>query len=171
MEQWDVFISDPSLVSVKCYPDSLTRAEIEISEDEDIYEDFSGENRHQNYLLKAKVPYFLSYVMSNRSTMTTYYRRTLDDGTETMFHSSRGNENLCRINADKIGDDVVTNNVLCYFAYKPYEGGMELTHILKADPSGSIPEYLKQRAATRATKSLQTVVNFCRDGTIPEPLF
>ena len=61
--------------------------------------------------------------------------------------------------------------VLSYFSYKPYEGGIEITHILKFDPKGSIPDFWKQKQAERTVRSLKTVVEYCRDGTIPESLF
>ena len=113
----------------------------------------------------------LSYVVSNRSTLTTYYWSPQEDGTEKIFHSSRGNENLVSEHAESIGRNVVSNMVLSYFSYKPYEGGIELTHILKYDPSGTIPEYMKQKQVGRTMRSLKTVVDYCRDGTIPEALF
>ena len=113
----------------------------------------------------------LSYVVSNRSTLTTYYWCPQEDGTDIIFHSSRGNENLVEAHASSIGNNVVSNMVLSYFSYKPYEGGIEITHILKYDPCGTIPEYMKQKQVGRTMRSLKTVVNYCRDGTIPESLF
>ena len=110
-------------------------------------------------------------VISNRSTLTTFYSHTKEDGTEVLFHSSKGNEELVTANSAQIGSDVVTNNVLTYMAWKPYEGGMELTHIVKMDPNGMIPGFIKNKAATRMANSLQIIVNYCRDGTIPEPIF
>lgn len=86
----------------------------------------------------------LSYVVSNRSTLTTYYWCPQEDGTDIIFHSSCGNENLVEAHASSIGNNVVSNMVLSYFSYKPYESGIELTHILKYDPKGTIPEYMKQ---------------------------
>ena len=85
---------------------------------------------HKVRLLKMKMP----MMITNRSTLTCFYRREREDGTKLVFHSSRGNEELIAANADQIGGDVVTNNALTYMAWKPYEGGMEITHIVKMDP-------------------------------------
>ena len=56
-------------------------------------------------------------------------------------------------------------------AWKPYDGGIEITHVVKMDPAGSIPGFIKNKAASRMTNSLQFIVNYVRDGTIPEALF
>ena len=56
-------------------------------------------------------------------------------------------------------------------AWKPYDGGMELTHIVKMDPAGSIPGFIKNKAAARMQNSLQFIVGYVKDGTIPEPIF
>ena len=122
---------------------------------------------HVVRLLKMKMP----MMITNRATMTVFYRKELEDGTKLIFHSSKGNEELVAANSGQIGGDVVTNNVLTYMAWKPYDGGMELTHIIKMDPAGSIPGFIKNKAAARMTNSLQFIVNYVKDGTIPEALF
>ena len=153
-QQWETWSADPSVVSAAVNP-KLTR--IELPDDEG----------HKVRLLKMKMP----MMITNRSTLTTFYRQEKEDGTKLLFHSSKGNENLIAANADQIGSDVSTNNVLTYMAWKPYEGGMDLTHIVKMDPAGSIPDFIKKKAAARLANSLQIIVNYVKDGTVPEPLF
>ena len=118
-------------------------------------------------LLKMAMP----MLISNRSTLTTFYNHTKEDGTQVIFHSSQGNEELIAANAGQIGSDVITNNVITYMSWKPYEGGMELTHVVQMDPNGMIPAFIKNKAATRMANTLQVIVNYVRDGTIPEPIF
>ena len=110
-------------------------------------------------------------MVSNRSNLTTFYRCQKKDGTKFLINSSQGNEARVAQHKGQIGKDVVINNELTYMAWKPYDGGMELTHIVKVDPCGSIPSFIKNKAATRLANSLQVIVNYVRDGTVPEPLF
>ena len=153
-DQWQQWATDPTVVAI-AVNQKLTR--IELPDDEG----------HKVRLLKMKMP----MMISNRSTLTTFYRKDCEDGTKVIFHSSQGNEELIAANADQIGSDVVTNNALTYMAWKPYEGGIEITHIVKMDPQGSIPEFIKNKAAARLANSLQIIVNYVRDGTVPEPIF
>ena len=50
---------------------------------------------HVVRLLKMKMP----MMVTNRATLTTFYRKELEDGTKMLFHSSRGNEELVTANA------------------------------------------------------------------------
>ena len=87
------------------------------------------------------------------------------------MNSSKGNEELVQTNADQIGSDVVTNNVITYMSYKPYETGIYITHILKVDPNGMIPGFVKEAAAKRISNTLHVIVDYCRTGAVPEPMF
>ena len=154
MEQWNTWVEDPTIVAT-AVNQKLTRIEL------------PDDDGHKVRLLKMQMP----MVISNRSTMSTFYRRTLEDGTEVVMNSSRGNEGLVEANADQIGSDVVTNNVITYMSYKPYETGIYITHILKVDPCGMIPDFIKKSATKRITNTLHVIVNYCQTGAIPEPMF
>ena len=56
-------------------------------------------------------------------------------------------------------------------AWKPYDGGMELTHIVKMDPAGSIPGFIKNKMAKRMANGLLILVDYLQTGTKPEPVF
>ena len=116
-EEWDGWVRDPTVVSEACNS-RLTR--IELADDE-------GKVVR---LMKMSMP----MLISNRSTLTTFYRYEKEDGTKVVMHSSRGNEKLIEANASQIGKDVINNNIITYMSYKPYEGGIELAHIMKMDP-------------------------------------
>ena len=105
--------------------------------------------------------------ISNRSSLITYYTHKKDDGTGVTLSSSHGNEALFEKYADKIEDDVITNNVLNYCSYKEYESGLELHQITKLDCMGSIPDWAKTMIAGRTSNNLQMVVNYIRDGSVP----
>lgn len=80
-EQWGKWAADPTVVAVACNS-RLTR--IELPDDEG----------HKVRLLKMKMP----LVISNRSTLTTFYEHEKEDGTRIIMHSSRGNEALVAAN-------------------------------------------------------------------------
>ena len=86
-------------------------------------------------------------VLSNRSTVSTVYTHSMADGTEIYMTSSRGNEAITKKARKAIGRDVVTNNVITYTSYKAIEGGMELSSIVKIDPCGMIPNWVKVKAS------------------------
>ena len=110
-------------------------------------------------------------MISNRSTLTTFYEFEKEDGTKIVLHSSMGNEALVQANNKQIGKDVVTNNVITFMSWKPYDGGIYFEHIVKMDPCGMIPGWLKKKGATRTTRNLQMIIDYLVNGTIPEPLF
>lgn len=110
-------------------------------------------------------------MISNRSTLTTFYRHTKEDGTEMVFHSSKGNEALVQQHADKISGDVVTNNVMTYMSWKAFDGGFDIEHVVKMDPNGMIPDFFKKKAAGRMASNLKIIVDYVRNGTVPAPIF
>ena len=136
-EQWSQWTASPTIVAAALNP-KLTR--IELPDDEG----------HKVVLLKMKMP----MVISNRSIVTTFYEHTKEDGTKLIFHSSRGNEEIAAANADKIGKDVVGNNVITHMSFKPYEGGIELQQCVQMDPAGSIPSFIKNKMAKRMANGL-----------------
>ena len=93
-------------------------------------------------------------MITNRSTLTTFYRHTKEDGTEIIFHSSQGNEILNKVYAGLIDGDVLTTNYLTYMGWKPFDGGIDLMHIVKIDANGWIPDFVKQAALGRTSNTL-----------------
>ena len=71
MEQWNIFMNDPTSVTVGVNPHCMTREEI--PDIDDVSTENDSDIRNKCYHLKTSVPYMLSYVVSNRSTLTTYY--------------------------------------------------------------------------------------------------
>ena len=65
----------------------------------------------------------------------------------------------------------MTNNVITWMGFKAYEGGMELSHIVKMDPAGMIPGFIKNKAAARLANTLKVIVGYIKDGTVPAPVF
>ena len=153
-EQWNVWKQDPTVVAATLNQ-KLTR--IELPDDEG----------HRVRLLKMKMP----MLISNRSTLTTFYDHTKEDGTQIILHSSKGNEALNAANEAQIDGDVITNNELTYMSWKPFEGGIYIEHIVKMDPNGSIPTFIKNKGAERMASNAMILVEYLVNGTIPEPLF
>ena len=110
-------------------------------------------------------------LISNRSTLTTFYRHEKEDGTKVICHSSRGNDALVEANQALIDGDVVANNFITYMSWKPYDGGLELQHVVKIDPAGMIPDFIKNKAAARLASTLLIIVDYVQNGTVPEALF
>ena len=56
-------------------------------------------------------------------------------------------------------------------SWKPYDGGIYLEHIVKMDPAGMIPDFIKNKAATRMTNTLLIITDYLMHGTIPDSPF
>ena len=56
-------------------------------------------------------------------------------------------------------------------SWKPYDGGIYLEHIVKMDPAGMIPDFIKNKAATRMTNTLLIITEYLMHGTIPDSPF
>ena len=56
-------------------------------------------------------------------------------------------------------------------SWKPYDGGMYLEHIVKMDPAGMIPDFIKSKAASRLANTMFIITDYVMNGTIPEPIF
>ena len=65
----------------------------------------------------------------------------------------------------------MNNNIITYMDWKPYEGGIRLQHLIKMDPQGMIPTMMANKASDRMTKNLSMIVDYLKNGTVPEPLF
>ena len=88
-------------------------------------------------------------MISNRSIITCFYELEREGGWKVLTHSSKGNEDITAGRAKEIGKNVVANNSIAYFQWRPYEGGMEIWSVNQMDPSGSIPDFIKNKIAKR----------------------
>ena len=154
MEKWQDWVADPAThaCTVNC---KLTR--VDLPEDEG----------HESVILKMALP----FIFTNRSSVLTFYRHELEDGTGLTMSSSLGNEEFFETHADKIDGDVITNNVVNYCSYKAYEGGVELAQITKMDCMGMIPDFVKSIIAGRTSGNLKYLVALIKDGIVPEAPF
>ena len=122
---------------------------------------------HKIWHFKVNMP----MVISNRSLITCYYHVELADGFTAVLHSSEGNEAQVAANTAEIGSNVIANNQITMTAYKPYDGGIEFKQVSCMDPAGMIPQFIKNAMAGRMANALLLIVDYLKDGTVPEPLF
>ena len=106
-------------------------------------------------------------LISNRSIITCFYEGEREDGWRYLCHSSQGNDHIVQANRSAIGKDVVGNNMLTYFQWRPYDGGIEIWHASKMDPAGSIPDFVKKKMAKRFSNAVQILVNYLKTGAKP----
>ena len=110
-------------------------------------------------------------LISNRSIITTFYETESDDGYRQVFHSSTGNEAIVDARkAEHIKKDTVATMILTYMASKPYEGGMELNQIIALDIAGRIPDFIKNKIATRLSNIGMQLADYVMHGTVPKAL-
>ena len=109
--------------------------------------------------------------ISSRSTILCFYH-ILDaaDGSLFMLNSSQGNEEFIEKYKDRIGDDVIAEQVVASSKLVPFDGGCELTQVIAMNTKGSIPDFVKGLLAKRSAKHSKFVVDYLVNGTIPEPL-
>ena len=110
-------------------------------------------------------------ILANRSLIIAIYHAETSDGFKAIFTSSQGNEAQTEACAEKIGSDVVGNNIVNFLAYKPFDGGIELKNVMAMDPAGMIPGFVKGRIGGRMANVLMLIVDYLRDGVVAEPLF
>ena len=108
----------------------------------------------------------LSFPMSNRSTITRSFR-IVESGVLTVVGSSRGTEAHVAANQKAIGKDVLANLIISFARYTPFEGGIDIVTVMCSDPSGSIPDAMKNKAATRNAQQPVNLANFMLTGAIP----
>ena len=101
----------------------------------------ADDDGHKVRLVKVKMP----MMISNRSTITTMYTEKKEDGTQIVVMSSKGNEAIIAANESAIDGDVIAINHIAYTSWKAYEGGMEMVSVTSTDPSGSIPDFIKNK--------------------------
>ena len=88
-----------------------------------------------------------------------------------MIHSSLGNDSIAESIADKIGSNVIGNNVVTQTTYKAIEGAMEISMLVSMDPAGMLPSFVKNRIASFMCNAGMIMANYLKDGTVPEPIF
>ena len=84
---------------------------------------------HWIRLMKMSMPMFVS----NRSTVNCLYRHQKADGTKCITISSRGNDEIAQANMNLIGSDTINNNIVTQMSWKPFDGGMDLSFVIKMD--------------------------------------
>ena len=154
VEMMDRWRADPTAVQVACNA-KLSREEL------------PDQEGHKAWLLNMQMP----MVISNRSIITVFYNWDLEDGTKCIMHSSQGNEALAESIADKIGSNVIGNNICTKTTFKPSGSGVEITMLVSLDPAGMLPGFIKNAAATRLANAAIIMADYLRDGTIPQPIF
>lgn len=117
--------------------------------------------------IKVKGP----MLVSNRSMITALYQETREGGERCVFHSTQGNEAQTAERAAQIGKDVVANMIVAFWSFKPIEGGVEIKLCQSFDPAGMIPGFLKTKMAKRLANAPQLMVDYLKNGTVPEAAF
>merc|ERR1712110_508043 len=153
-EQWARWEADPTEVAAAVNP-KMSRT---------VLPDDDG---HQARILKMKMP----WPISDRSTVTVIAKHEKADGTKVLVHSSKGNDHICEANAKTIGKDVISNNMVTYMEYKAFEGGFDLRQVVKVDAAGSIPGWIKSKAASRMCSGPMIIVDYLQNGTVPAVMF
>ncbi len=106
-------------------------------------------------------------LISNRSMITCWYEAQDAEGWKKKLHSSMGNEQIVTDASASIGKDVLGTVHVAYYAWKPYEGGMEIKFVNKIDPNGSIPDMIKNKMAKRMSNGVMHLVTYLKTGVKP----
>ena len=97
-----------------------------------------------------KFPSPNSWVISNRSSIVTFYKNTDGpDGSMYMINSSLGNEALIEKYKESIGKDVIANAIIGGVRLTPYDGGVEVVNTICTDIGGKFPDFIKDIIAKR----------------------
>ena len=108
-------------------------------------------------------------MMTTRSAIVCEYKGQISDGLNIMVMSSEGNENLYKDRAKQIGDDKIALPLLKVIGYKIDENGLLLWNIMTLNHLARVPEFLASKIRERVSRSLLTLVDYFREGNIPEP--
>ena len=106
-------------------------------------------------------------VMTNRSIVQVYYVKENADGSLEFMSTSKGNEELVTVLADKIKKNVVGNNVINYMKLSPIEGGCDWVSVQCLDIAGSIPDMLKRKGAATQAKLAMRMIHLIKTGEAP----
>jgi len=149
-EEWNRWRDDPTAVTLQL---NSNASRVLLPDD----------HGHKIVQLKMKMP----LMISNRSIVTCFYDHETEDGWKMKFHSSQGNEHIVEANAASIGKDVVASNIIVYFQWRPYEGGMEIWHVQRMNPNGSLPDMFKKKMGKRMANVLLDIVAYLKSGAAP----
>ena len=108
----------------------------------------------------------MSFPISNRSTIIVEYRKENADGF-TILMSSKGTDALVASNQALIGKNVLARSIIQFARYVAVAGGYHITTVTASDPAGSIPQFLKDKQATRHANSPVVLANFMLTGATP----
>ena len=87
-----------------------------------------------------------------------------------MINSSHGNEDLITKYKEKIGKDVVANQIIGSVKIAPIADGVEITNVVCSDPGGLIPDFVKKTIAKRQTNNARFLVDYLLNGVVPEQI-
>ena len=148
VEQFRSYYDDP--VTAQTTIERLSAVKLEDKEGYDLYH------------FKLDSP--ASPVVAHRSSFVCHYRRQLADGTLNIINSSLGNEKYVEQYKDLVGRNVVANQILGSATFKPYDDGVEVTHVIISDAQGLIPIWLKSWASKRLFKHGLYTVDYVTKG-------
>ena len=78
---------------------------------------------------------------------------------------------MVRDEKHNIGKDVIANMIITFTKGVFYETGTEVTQVLSLDVAGKIPDFIKRKIAAKFATTTLDIVNYMKDGTIPEKIF
>ena len=121
-------------------------------------------NQEQGYQIwhnLAKAP----WPVTNRSTIYAEYSREKDGAMQWLF-SSKGCDHLIAPNAKLIGKNVVARSIVLSESYQPFEGGYDITCVTCIDPSGSLPQFMKDWNCGMHASAPVTIANLLLHGIV-----
>ena len=88
-------------------------------------------------------------LVTNRRLIQTWYNVTNDDGSKIILGSSQHNEAFYEKHKDldTSGGAVITNLVVQYTKFVPYDGGFDIVSVNQTDPNGMLPGFVKTKMA------------------------
>ena len=105
--------------------------------------------------------------MTNRSIPVLYYYREHRDKSIEFMSSSKGTEEVVRVNQALIGKNVIGNNIVNYTKLTPTKTGYDWVSVLCVDLAGSLPGALQRTAADIQMKSQERVIYLILHGKAP----
>ena len=114
-------------------------------------------------MMTVKIPVMF---VSDRSFITVAGRK--DDGDTTWICStSRGTEKIVEENKDKLGSNVVADlHFQCDRITKNANGGIDIMGAACSDLCGSIPDFIKKKAASKGALRLEKQIHFIKTGEV-----
>ena len=61
--------------------------------------------------------------------------------------------------------------IIAFWSFKPIEGGLQIRFVQSMDPAGMIPNFVVNKMAKRGANAPILLVDYLKNGNIPEALF